>query len=151
MKVQVKKTISKGWGLFAKARIKPGEIIAYYRVYVCLAKDATDLTYAVSIYSDKTGRPSRKYIAIPNPTNTSTVYYKGYACWGHLVNEPDSHQTANAWVEYQPTTLKTVDVGQVLYYRVRALKHIPRADEITVDYGRWYRRDYKCQRRPTQT
>lgn len=139
----------KGTCLYATKNIQANEIIAYYKIRVFNQdkyKSPTNFIYAFSIY----GPDNIKFDhligdidleSIPTPDNN--IPY-----WGHFINEPYRNQDINCRVDpniyYNFTKLgKTkVTYGSYLIYKIIARRDIEPDEEITLDYGDEYDRDY---------
>ncbi len=151
LKVILKKTESKGFGVFATKFIKKGEIIAYYKITVAKHKSyysPTDYTYAVKIYKrDK--KIHKKYIgdidctSFPQPLN-------GIPYWAPFINEPSKNERMNALfdpnLEYNYDKRKRITEDSNMIYKIVALKNINPSDEILWLYGEDYERDYEVNK-----
>lgn len=148
LKIDLKKTKEKGFGIFAKKFLFKGETIAYYKL---LAFDlekydsSTNMVYSIALY-DKDDEELDNLIgdidklSFPNPINNIPF-------WGPFANEPSGDQIENAEMD---TNLKLnykrrkrIIEGDYVIYKLVAKKLIKPGDEITWYYGKYYQRDYK--------
>lgn len=147
LKVILKKDKTKGTGLYATKFIEKGETIAYYRMKSfnwLKYTSPTHLVYAFDIYTS-TGRESKNLIgdidetSIPAPRNN--IPY-----WAPFVNEPFPNQEINAEIDpdlsYNYRNKQKSVANRYYRYKLVALKDIKPGEEIMIDYGEDYVRDY---------
>src|SRR3989344_3636657 len=98
LKVELKKS-KKGVSLFAKKKIKKGNIVAYYRFKIYREPHRTlkGSSYAMAVYTKK-GNPSRTLIGDIYPGSLD-VPKRNISFWAYFSNEPSRGQEENAKID----------------------------------------------------
>ena len=149
LKVELRETENKGYGLFAIKPIKKGEVIAYYKIRVFKSNNhKTDYVYAFDVYR-KNGVCYTRLMgdlyksSFPDPEN-------GITFLAPFANEPIGKEKSNSEIDirlketYQNKKKQYLLPGDVLIYHLKATKKIKAGDEILWDYGENYdRSSYK--------
>ena len=145
LKVTLKHHDVKGSALYAKKKIKKGEVVAYY-MFKLFDREGyespTDFEYAMKVY-DKNDKIIRKYkgdideTCMPKPKRS--IPY-----WGIFANEPSPGEISNVELDSKnAANNKTkMKAGKHLTYKLMATRDIKRGDEILWNYGDSYPREY---------
>lgn len=147
LKIILKHDKIKGTGIYATKNIKENELIAYYKMKIFdyrTYNSPTNCVYAFDIYT-QTGRESKNLIgdidlsSFPNPL-------KDIPYWAPFANEPFPDQQLNAEIDTNLSenyaNRKRARVGSYMVYKLVATKNIKPGDEITIYYGKDYKRNY---------
>jgi len=118
-KVYIKISGNKGFGVFARKDIKPNEVIEYCHSMVLSVykKDQPDMKLRQYAYTAKAGE---------NLTDRINIIPFGY---GEIYNSSDTKEEAN-------TTYRIYTEHNLIVFR--AIKKIPKDDEILVWWGKGY-------------
>jgi len=141
LKVELKRSPVKGFGIYATQPIKDEEVIALYHV-----------TYVIGVYTPS-GNESRVWTAdiVPESLRPPILsddeeYYIPY--WAYFSNEPSPGQTKNAYIDMNEDEIyaerKRIKEGDMITYKLIAIDDINPGEEIVWDYGKEYgERDYE--------
>lgn len=140
---------SKGVGLFTTRGINRGSVIAYYRFMAFddrVYKSPTNNMYTIALYT----KNEREYTNLIGDIFCDSVIppQRGIPFWGHFSNEPSPSEETNATIDintsgnYKDRT--RIKPGDVVIYKLRATKDIPKGSEVLWCYGDSYERPYKA-------
>lgn len=154
LSVTLKRTRRKGIGIYVTKPIAKGAVIAYYRVRVyrdCDHESATGGVYSFTVYTCD-GNTSKTLVADLDDTISAPDPVGGVPFWGHFSNEPHGkHQRVNCYIDVDlaatyGATRKRLRVGEVLTYKLVALKNLRVGREVVWYYGDQYGREYAVKR-----
>jgi SET domain len=144
LKITLKRN-AKGSAIYAKKKIKKGEVVSYYMFKLFDRKgyvSPTNFDYAMKIY-DKKDKIDRTYkgdideTCMPKPK-------RNIPYWGVFSNEPSPGEISNVELDSNnASNNKTkMKAGKYLTYKLIATREIKRGDEIIWNYGDSYPREY---------
>lgn len=150
LKVTLRKNKYKGVSLYATKPIRKNNVIAYYKFKVYSDKTHKQVKhgmYGMTVYTKK-GNESRSKIGDVYPGSLREP--KGHiSYWAYFSNEPAREPIEQYQNSYLDINLNenyrnrsTVKEGDVMIYKLRALRDINPGEEITWCYGGSYGRDY---------
>jgi len=155
LKVELKRSPVKGFGIYATQPIKDEEVIALYHVKVFRNKgyeSPTNRAYVIGVYTPS-GNESRVWTAdiVPESLKPPILsddegYFIPY--WAYFSNEPSPGQTKNAYIDMNEDEIyaerKRIKEGDMITYKLIAIDDINPGEEIVWDYGKEYgERDYE--------
>ena len=149
LKVTLKKSRTKGVGLYATKPIKKGQIVAYYKMKLFKYNTYNSPTkgmYAFTAYN-KDGSENESLIgdlylgSIPAPS-------RNIPYWALFSNEPSKGQDENAYIDEDISknfrSRNKLKAGETIIYKLVATRNIKPGEEITWCYGSGYYRNYKA-------
>ena len=147
LKVTLKKNKIKGAGLYASKPIKKGSVIAYYKMKVFeynKYKSPTGEVYTFDVYK-KNGNTDKKLIADLYEGSIDKPF-RGKPLWAFFSNEPDAGKPENAHIyEDNKKNFRNRDKlypGDIVVYKLVAVKNINSGEEVVWCYGDSYVRNY---------
>jgi hypothetical protein len=145
LKVTLKHHDMKGSALYAKKRIKKGEVVAYYMFKLFDRKgyeSPTDFDYAMKVY-DKKDNIIRKYKGDIDET-CMPAPKRNIPYWGIFANEPSPGEESNVELDSNnaANNRTKMRVGKHFTYKLVATREIKRGQEIMWNYGDSYPREY---------
>ena len=137
---------NKGAAIYAKNKIKKGEVVAYYLFRLFDKKthiSPTDNEYSMKVY-DKKDNINEKYIGDVDETCMPQPK-RNIPFWGVFSNEPSVGEKENVKLETnnESNNKTKMKVGKYFTYKLVATRDIKRGQEIVWGYGDYYERDYE--------
>jgi hypothetical protein len=137
---------NKGAAIYAKNKIKKGDVVVYYLFKIFDKKtydSPSDNEYSMKVY-DKKDNINEKYIGdvditcIPQPK-------RNIPFWGVFSNEPSigDHDNVKLDTNNKSNNKTKIKVGKYFTYKLVATRDIKRGEEIMWGYGTFYERDYE--------
>ena len=141
MSVEIKNVGKCGRGVFSTRKIKKHMTVLYYGVECTLIEKFTkkDQKYGISLYK-KSGK--KFYGAFGRLTRRCKELQsrRDIPFLGYLVNEATSSKAANAFILMK--CCKKFVEGKIIVYSIKSIRNIHLGEQILIDYGRLYKRDY---------
>ena len=142
LKVKIRKSPIKGNSLYAKKKIKKGNVIAYYKFLVIPShkKGKINDGYVMTVYT-KGDRVDSKHIGDIFEGSLSEPKYN-IPFWAHFSNEPNKGQKPNSYLDINIKGnyrhRNKVKTGDTMIYKLRARRDILPGEEIMWCYGEEY-------------
>ena len=139
--VEIKKFGTCGRGVFSTCPIRKNKTVLYYGVECTWNQRFTkrDQKCGMSLYSRSGkkhyrafGRLTKRCKELPKRRNIPFL--------GYLLNEAPTPKAANAFILMK--CCDKLEQGKLIVYPIKTIRHIRAGEQILLDYGRAYKRDY---------
>ena len=141
MSVEIKKVGKCGRGVFSTSKIKKNVTVLYYGVECTLTEKFTnkDQKYGISLYR-KSGNKCYGSFGRLTKRCKELQIRRNIPFLGYLLNEATTPKAANAFILMK--RCKKFVEGDIIVYSIKSIRNIHPGEQILIDYGRSYKRDY---------